>query len=83
MSAQHGTKPTNLNIPVHNSERLHVIEGDAMETLRRWRQASATYIRIKELKRENVLLKNEVKLMQESLQKAYIRIKELIEKKDK
>ena len=43
---------------------------------------SDLYTRYMKLERENELLKNEIRLMQESLQNAYIRIKELIEEKN-
>ena len=43
---------------------------------------SNLYTKYMKLERENGLLKNEVKLMQKSLYKAYIRIKELIEEKN-
>ena len=43
---------------------------------------SNLYTKYMKLERENDLLKNEVKLMQKSLYKAYIRIKELIEEKN-
>ena len=43
---------------------------------------SDLYIKYMKLENENGLLKNEIRLMQESLQNAYIRIKELIEEKN-
>ena len=43
---------------------------------------SDLYIKYMKLEKENGLLKNEIRLMQESLQNAYIRIKELIEEKN-